>query len=86
MSRSLPARVGIEVSVIPVICKCSVVPNLLSYRFGKLSVSHALDNLRNNILIVSLEAVTVFFLFFANFKHKIIAIIIIGSQKNRSTR
>lgn len=48
MSRSLPARVGIEVPVITVICKRSVVPNLLSYRFGELGVSHVLNNLRHN--------------------------------------
>lgn len=48
MCRSLPARVGIEVPVITVICESSIVPNLPSYRFGELGVSQVLDNLRYN--------------------------------------
>ena len=53
---SLPARVGVEVPVISVICKSSVVPYLLSYRFCKLCTGHVLDNLWYNIVIAALTS------------------------------
>ena len=37
----------IKVSVVAIICKCLIIPNLVAYSFGKIFVSHVLDNLKN---------------------------------------
>ncbi len=50
---SLVTCAMIEVAIMPVICKCLVVPNLLADRFGKLGVGHVLYNLQDDIFTFS---------------------------------